>query len=80
VNGVGASRYHRDSFSKSGQLGTEAGTGPRLSLDARNCAQWFARFEARCTESARGASRDEIRLLEKELEAMRRLATGEQIP
>ena len=50
------------------------------SRDERNCAQWFARFEERREAPAGRPSRSEIRRLRKELEALRRLVTGEQIP
>jgi len=46
----------------------------------RNCAQWFARFEERREAPAGRPSHSEIRRLRKELEALRRLVTGEQIP
>lgn len=48
--------------------------------DERNCAQWFARFEERCEEPTGRPSRSEVRRLQKELAALRRLVTGEQIP
>lgn len=50
------------------------------SYDARNCAQWFARFEERSGGPDGRPSRSEVRRLRKELEALRRLVTGEQIP
>jgi len=50
------------------------------SRDERNCAQWFARFEERSEEPAGRPSRSEVRRLQKELAALRRLVTGEQIP
>jgi hypothetical protein len=50
------------------------------SRDERNCAQWFARFEEHREEPAGRPSRSEVRRLRKELEALRRLVTGEQIP
>jgi hypothetical protein len=48
--------------------------------EARNCAQWFARFEQHSEEPAGRPSRSEVRRLRKEIEALRRLVTGEQIP
>ena len=50
------------------------------SRDERNCAKWFARFDERSEESTGRPSHSEIRRLRKELEALRRLVTGEQIP
>jgi predicted trehalose synthase len=50
------------------------------SRDERNCAQWFARFDERSEGAAGRPSRSEVRWLRKELEALRRLVTGEQIP
>ncbi len=50
------------------------------SRDERNCARWFARFDEHSEESAGRPSRSEVRRLRKELEALRRLVTGEQIP
>ncbi len=50
------------------------------SRDERNCAQWFARFDERSEEPTGRPSHSEVRRLRKELEALRRLATGEQIP
>lgn len=55
-------------------------TDPYGSYDARNCAQWFARFEERSEGPTGRPSRSEVRRLRKELEALRRLVTGEQIP
>jgi hypothetical protein len=49
------------------------------SRDERNCAQWFARFEERSEEPTGRSNRSEVRRLRKELEALRRLVTGEQI-
>lgn len=48
--------------------------------DASNCARWFARFDERSTEATRRPSASEVRRLQTELEALRRLVTGEQIP
>jgi hypothetical protein len=48
--------------------------------DERNCAQWFARFDERSEEPTGRPSHSEVRRLRKELEALRRLVTGEQIP
>jgi hypothetical protein len=62
--------------------GRPAGTtrdGAR-SRDERNCAKWFARFDERNEEPTGRPSHSEIRRLRKELEALRRLVTGEQIP
>ncbi len=76
----------RTSFSKERRSGDgrPAGTaraGARsLSREERNCAQWFARFEERCGGSTGRLSNSEVRRLRKELEALRRLVTGEQIP
>jgi len=53
---------------------------PYGSYDARNCAQWFARFEERSERPRGRPSWSEVRRLQKELEALRRLVTGEQIP
>ena len=78
MKGVGASEHHGDSVRESRQLSAELRGGQRRSSDARNCAQWFARFEERCTEPSRPASRDDVRLLEEKLEAVRRLVTDEQ--
>ena len=50
------------------------------SRDERNCAQWFTRFEERREEPTGRPSHSEVRRLRKELEALRRLVTGEQIP
>jgi hypothetical protein len=50
------------------------------SRDERNCAQWFARFEERREEPTGRPSHNEVRRLRKELEALRRLVTGGQIP
>ena len=80
MKGLGSSEHHRDSVRESRQLGAERRGGQRRSSDARNCAQWFARFEEPRTEPTRPANRDQIRLLEEKLEAVRRLVTGEQIP
>jgi len=79
VKRVGASEHHGDSVRESRQFGAELRGGQRRSSDARNCAQWFARFEECWTESTRPASRQEIRLLEEQLKSLRRLVTGEQI-
>ena len=51
-----------------------------LTREERNCAQWFARLEERCGASTGRPSNSEVRRLRKELEALRRLVTGEQIP
>jgi hypothetical protein len=50
------------------------------SYDTRNCVQWFARFEERTERPTGRPSRSEVRRLHKELEALRRLVTGVQIP
>ena len=50
------------------------------SRDERNCAGWFARFEERRAEPTGRPSHSEVRRLQKELAALRRLVTGEQIP
>ena len=78
MKGVGSSENHGDSVRESFQLGAEPRGGQRRSSDTRNCAQWFARFEERWTEPTRPASRDQLRLLEEKLAAVRRLVTGEQ--
>jgi hypothetical protein len=52
-------------------------TDPFGSHDARNCAQWFASFEERSEELKGLPSHSEVRRLRKELEALRRLVTGE---
>jgi hypothetical protein len=49
------------------------------SRDERNCAEWFARFEERHKVPTGRPSHSEVRRLRKELEALRRLVTGEQI-
>ena len=48
--------------------------------DQRNCAQWFSRPGERREAPMGRPSRSEVRRLRKELEALRRLVTGEQIP
>ena len=64
-----------------GRLARTTRDGARSrSRDERNCAQWFARFEERSEEPAGRPSRSEVRRLQKELAALRRLVTGEQIP
>jgi hypothetical protein len=50
------------------------------SRDEHNCAQWFARFDERSGEPTGRPTHREVRRLRKELEALRRLVTGEQIP
>ena len=50
------------------------------SREERNCARWVDRFEERHAESTGRFSRSEVEGLRKELEALRRLVTGEQIP
>ncbi len=64
--------------------GSQAGSprdGARSrSRDERNCAQWFDRFEERRDEPTGRPGHGEVRRLRKELEALRRLVTGEQIP
>jgi hypothetical protein len=50
------------------------------SRDERNCAQWFARLEERSDEPTGRPSHSDVLRLRKELEALRRLVTGEQIP
>jgi hypothetical protein len=58
---------------------TRDGARP-LSREERNCARWFDRFEERRTESTGRFGRTEVEGLRKEIEALRRLVTGEQIP
>jgi hypothetical protein len=60
--------------------GTTRDVARSRSRDERNCAQWFARFEERRAEPAGRPSRSEVRRLQRELAALRRLVTGEQIP
>jgi hypothetical protein len=60
--------------------GTARAGARSLSREERNCAQWFARFEERSGGSTGRLSNSEVRRLRKELEALRRLVTGEQIP
>jgi hypothetical protein len=60
--------------------GTACDDARSRSRDERNCAQWFARFEERREEPTGRPSHSEVRRLRKELEALRRLVTGEQIP
>jgi hypothetical protein len=60
--------------------GTTRDVARSRSRDERNCAQWFARFEERRAEPICRPSHSEVRRLRKELAALRRLVTGEQIP
>jgi hypothetical protein len=60
--------------------GLVRGSDTYRSYDARNCAQWFARLEERSEGPKGRPSRSEVRRLQRELEALRRLVTGEQIP
>ena len=53
---------------------------PYASYDARNCAHWFARFEERSEVPKASPKPSEVRRLQKAVEALRRLVTGEQIP
>ena len=48
--------------------------------NGRNCPQWFTRSEERSEEPTGRPSYSEIRRLRKELEDLRRLVTGEQLP
>jgi hypothetical protein len=78
MNRTPSSRQRRNG---DGRLAGTTRDGARSrSRDERNCALWFARFEERSEEPAGRPSRSEVRRLRKELEALRRLVTGEQIP
>jgi hypothetical protein len=59
--------------------GTTRDVARTRARDERNCAQWFARFEERSEGPTGRPSHSEVRRLRKELEALRRLVTGEQI-
>jgi len=72
------SRQRRDGDGR--QAKTSSSTDHAPSSDARNCAQWFTRFEERSGEPTGRPTHSEVRRLRKELEALRRLVTGEQIP
>lgn len=80
MNGAGSANRRWDRSWRGRQPRNVSGTEPYGSYDARNCAQWFARFEERSEEPTGRPSRSEVRRLRKELEALRRLVTGEQIP
>ena len=78
MNRAPSSRQRRNG---DGRLAGTTRDGARSrSRDERNCAQWFARFDERREESTGGPNHSEVRRLQKELEALRRLVTGEQIP
>jgi hypothetical protein len=57
-----------------------AGGGQRITRDQQNCARWFDNLDRRDVRPAGRPSHGEIRRLWKELEALRRLVDGEQIP
>ena len=78
MNGSPSSRQHRSGDGPT--RGTTCDDTRSRSREERNCAQWFARFEERSEEPTGRPSRSEVRQLRKELEALRRLVTGEQIP
>lgn len=80
MNGAGSSNRRWDRSRGGRQPRNVSQADPYGSYDARNCAQWFARFEERSKEPTGRPSRSEVRRLRKELEALRRLVTGEQIP
>lgn len=80
MSGTGSASRRWDRREGGRQSRTVRGADPRGSYDARNCALWFARFEERTGEPAGRPSRSEVRRLRRELEALRRLVTGEQIP
>jgi len=79
VNGAGSANRRWDRSQGGRPSRNVSGADPYGSHDARNCAQWFARFEERSEPKGR-PSRSEVQRLHKELEALRRLVTGEQIP
>ena len=80
MNGAGSANRRWDRSQGGRRSRNVSRADPYGSYDARNCAQWFARFEERSEEPKGRPSRSEIRRLQKELEALRRLVTGEQIP
>ena len=72
------SRQHRNG---DGRLTETTRDGARSrSREERHCATWFARFDERSEKPGGRPSHSEVRRLRKELEALRRLVTGEQIP
>jgi hypothetical protein len=80
VNRAGSANRRWDSGQGGRRSSNVSRADPYGSYDARNCAQWFARFEERSEEPVGRPGRSEVRRLRKELEALRRLVTGEQIP
>jgi len=80
VNGAGSANRRWDRSRGGHEPRNVNQIDPYGSHDARNCALWFARFEERSEEPTGRPSRSEVRRLRKELEALRRLVTGEQIP
>jgi hypothetical protein len=80
VNGAGSANRGWDCSQGGRRFRNANRADPYGSYDARNCAEWFARFEERSEEQKGRPSRSEVRRLRKELEALRRLVTGEQIP
>ena len=77
MNSTPSSRQRQKGDSR--LAGTTRDVARSRSRDERNCAQWFARFEERRAEPTGRPSQSEVRRLRKELEALRRLVTGEQI-
>jgi len=77
MNRTLSSRQRRNGDSR--LAGTTRDGARSRSRDESNCAQWFARFEERSEEPTGRSTRSEVRRLRKELEALRRLVTGEQI-
>ncbi len=80
MNGAGSANRRWDRNRGGRQPRGSSRADPYGSYDARNCAQWFARFEERSEQPKGRPNRSEVRRLQKELEALRRLVTGEQIP
>jgi hypothetical protein len=78
MSGLGDKQRSQDQ--KSRQPEGELRVNERPSRDERNCAQWFARYEDRCANPPMHRRTGEVRRLREELEALRRLVTGEQIP
>lgn len=73
-----SSRQRRDEDGRSAR--TTRDRAPSRSREERNCATWFARLDERSEQPSGRPSHSEIRRLRKELAALRRLVTGEQIP
>lgn len=78
MNGLPSSRQPRSGDAR--LTGTARDVTRSRNHYERNCAQWFARLEERSEEPTGRPSHSEVRQLRKELEALRRLVTGEQLP